>query len=51
MERAFGRDGENVKNAAVVLLIGLGKGASAMLNCGSCGVDAEPWSKEGEGYA
>jgi uncharacterized ferredoxin-like protein len=39
METAFSRDGENVKNAAAVVLIGLRKGASANLNCGGCGVD------------
>jgi uncharacterized ferredoxin-like protein len=38
MERVFVRDGENVKNSAAVLLIGLRKGESAMLNCGGCGV-------------
>ena len=39
MEKAFVRDGENVENSEVVLLIGLRKPASAMLNCGGCGVD------------
>lgn len=39
MEKAFARDGENVKNSEAVVLIGLRKPASAMLNCGGCGVD------------
>jgi uncharacterized ferredoxin-like protein len=39
MERAFVRDGENVKNSAAVLLVGIRKGASAMLHCGGCGVE------------
>jgi uncharacterized ferredoxin-like protein len=38
MERAFIRDGENVRNAAAVLLVGLRPGAPLMLNCGGCGV-------------
>lgn len=39
MEMAFVRDGENVKRAAAVLLVGLRQGASAMLHCGGCGVE------------
>jgi len=39
LERAFARDGENIRNAAAVLLIGLKKGSSANLNCGGCGLD------------
>jgi uncharacterized ferredoxin-like protein len=40
LEQAYARDGENVKNATALLLIGLRKGsASADSNCGGCGVE------------
>jgi uncharacterized ferredoxin-like protein len=36
-KKNFDRDGENVKNSAAVLLIGLNNAQSVGLNCGACG--------------
>lgn len=39
-KRNFDRDGENVKNSSVVLLIGLKDSQALGLDCGACGFDS-----------
>lgn len=45
-KRNFDRDGENVKDSQIVLLIGLKNAAPLGLNCGACGYDTCEECKE-----
>jgi uncharacterized ferredoxin-like protein len=49
-KKNFDRDGANVRNSAVVLLIGLKNAKPLGLNCGACGFDKclKPNTHEGE---
>lgn len=48
-KRNFDRDGENVKNSPVVLLIGLKDSKTMGLDCGACGFDTCSECKTHEG--
>lgn len=49
-KKNFDRDGANVRNSAVVLLIGIKNAKTVGLNCGACGFDKclKPNTHEGE---
>jgi len=46
--KGFKRDGENLKAASALLLIGVNGGKTLGLNCGACGYDCNTFPKERE---